>query len=217
MKKLHLLKWAAILFAASLFVACSDDDNKEDKKIPLGTETVKELASKGFNTWRYYSFEKGFATPVGTGQADPKSGDDAKWAKRTDWDIAFNRFQIRTNGGASGSGKGAVAIIEGTDFDGLKKAPTEGYKEDVKQFIMFSMPPKPTKVGMSPLSAWVEQKVEDQASHKVVTTIKPTLAVLKTATGKYVKIYLKNYKNAKGDIDYISFDYVYQKDGSTSF
>ncbi len=219
MKKLHLLKWAAIFFAASLFVACSDDDKKEDKKIPVGTEMVKELMSKDFGTWQYYSFDKGFATPVGTGSIDPKTGDDAKWAKRTDWDIAFNRYQIRTNGGASGSGKGAVAVVEGTDFKGLMTAPKTGYVVDGKKKVYIKMPPKGPQdqamVGMSSASDWVKMEIKGPGHY--IPTVTPTLFVLKTATGKYVKVYMKSYKNAKGETGYLSFDYAYQKDGSTSF
>ncbi len=215
------LKWIAVLFAALFIASCSDDDNNEDPKIPLGTKTVKELASKGFNTWRYYSFEKGFAEPVGIGQADPESGDDVKWAKRTDWDIAFNRYQIRTNGGASGNGKGGTIIVKEnattTDFLSLKEAPKSGYISDDKRNIMYAMPPKNAMVGMSSVSAWVTEEVLDLAAHKIKTTIVPTLFVLKTANGKYVKVYIKNYKNAKGKTGFITFDYVYQKDGSTSF
>ncbi len=214
------LKWIAVLFAALFIASCSDDDDNE-KKIPLNAENVKELASKGFGIWRYYSFEKGFATPVGEGSADPETGDDAKWAKRTDWDIAFCRYQIRTNGGASGNGKGAVAIIKENasmdDFSKLKEAPKSGYISDDKRDIMYAMPPKNAMVGMSSVSTWVTEEVLDLATHKIKTTIVPTLFVLKTANGKYVKIYITNYKNAKGKTGFITFNYLYQKDGSTSF
>ncbi len=221
MRKLHLVKWAAIFFTASLFIACSDDEKKEEVKVPIGTQSVKELVSKGFGAWRYYSFEKGFNKMVGTGSTDPVKGDDAKWAKRTDWDIAFNRYQIRTNSGVSGVGKGGVFIVKEMatmkDFLNLKKASKNDYKADEKHEILITMPPKEPKprVGMSVASKWVE--IGMQKPGQYTTKITPTLFVLKTAKGQYVKIYMKNYKNAKGENGYISFDYVYQKDGSTSF
>ncbi len=211
------LKWIVVLLAALFIASCSDDD--DEKKIPLNAKSVKEMMSNDFGTWQYYSFEKGFDKPVGVGSTDPKTGDDAKWAKRLDWDIAFNRYKIRTNGGVSGNGKGAVAILEGTDFKGLKNAPEKGYVVDAKQQVYIKMPPKGPEdmamVGMSTVSTWV--KIEMQKPGQYTTKITPTLFVLKTATGKYVKMYLKNYKNAKGKNGYISFDYVYQKDGSASF
>lgn len=209
------LKWVAVLFTALFIASCSDDDGKK----PSEPGHVKELESKGFATWTYYSFEKGFETPIGVGSTDPKTGDDAKWAKRSDWDIAFNRYNIRTNGGASGEGKGGVLVVEGVNFSDLSKAPEKGYVVDVKKKVYIKMPPMGPQdmamVGMSPVSSWVKIAMKGPGVYN--TTINPTLFVLKTATGKYVKVYMKNYKNAKGKNGYLSFDYSYQKDGSTSF
>lgn len=218
MKTMNVLKWAAVFFAALLMSSCNDDNGKKDEKVPLNTQMIKEMQTKEFGTWHYFSFEKGKV--VGTGSTDPKKGDDAKWKKRSDWDIAFNRYNIRTNGGVSGNGKGAVVKIEGVDFAGLAKAPTEGYLEDQPIQLYIAMPPKGPqdrpKVGMNPTTReWVIIKVKGPGSYD--TKITPTLFVVKTANGKYVKLYMKNYKNAKGENGYLTFDYVYQKDGSTSF
>ncbi|MCA9516866.1 MAG: hypothetical protein KC635_18115, partial [Myxococcales bacterium] len=54
--------------------------------------------------------------------ADPT--DDATW------DLAFQRFRIAANGGVSGTGGVAVAILDDADFDALTVAPADGYRED---------------------------------------------------------------------------------------
>lgn len=218
MKVTNLWKWAAVLCMALLLLSCGDDDNNEKPKLPLNVKTVKEMQSNDFGTWHYFSFEKGVV--VGTGSTDPKKGDDAKWKARTDWDIAFNRYNIRTNGGVSGNGKGAVVKIEGTDFAGLAKAPADGYVADEAQKLIIAMPPKGPQdmpnVGMNPEpKGWVV--ITMKGPGRYTTKITPVLLVVKTADGKYVKLHMKNYKNAKGKNGYLTFDYVYQKDGSTSF
>lgn len=216
MKTMNLLKWAAIVCIAVAFTACSDD-NDEVKK-PLDVKEVKEMKSNDFGTWQYFSFEKGEV--VGTGSTDPRIGDDAKWKERTDWDIAFNRYNVRTNSGISGNGKGGIVKIEGTDLMALKEAPTEGYVVDSEVKTYISMPPKGPQdtpmVGMNTaVKGWV---VINMSSPGVYTDkITPTLCVLKTANGKYVKLFLKNYKNAKGQNGYLTFQYVYQNDGTNLF
>src|SRR5689334_5680199 len=39
------------------------------------------------------------------------------------WDLAFQRFKIRMNGGAGGSGNAAVATFKDTSFDAVTEVP----------------------------------------------------------------------------------------------
>jgi hypothetical protein len=48
----------------------------------------------------------------------------------TDWDIAFSRFRIRTNGGVTGPGGVQVAALEGPSFEDVTRAPDEGFAAD---------------------------------------------------------------------------------------
>ncbi|MEO0814064.1 MAG: HmuY family protein, partial [Myxococcota bacterium] len=48
----------------------------------------------------------------------------------TEWDIAFQRFRIRVNGGASGSSGVEVATLVEEPFDELETAPSSGYGAD---------------------------------------------------------------------------------------
>ncbi|MEX1362972.1 MAG: HmuY family protein [Nannocystaceae bacterium] len=47
-----------------------------------------------------------------------------------DWDLAFRRFHIKLNGGASGGGGVEAAIVEDPSFETLSSAPADGYLYD---------------------------------------------------------------------------------------
>lgn len=51
-------------------------------------------------------------------------------ATSSDWDIAFQRFKVKVNGGISGDAGVEVAQIEGADFDALDAAPADGFVTD---------------------------------------------------------------------------------------
>lgn len=203
----------AVLVLGLLFLgSCSDDDDV--KKLPLNVKKVSELDVSDRTIWAYYSFEKGFDAPVGTGSADPATGDDAKWKKRTDWDIAFHATDIRTNSGTSGESKGGVVKQEAKTLAEVTIAPTSGYVVDKAGRIMLM-----TSKGHKFFASSVCTEVAGWAKyiHKSrAWNIKPFIIVVKTAKGKYAKMHVENYLNAKNESGFLTFDYVYQNDGSTN-
>lgn len=46
------------------------------------------------------------------------------------WDLAFQRFEIKSNGGISGDGGVEAVPVPGSDFDGLTEAPADGWRTD---------------------------------------------------------------------------------------
>lgn len=46
------------------------------------------------------------------------------------WDLGFRRFEVRINGGVSGTGPVEAAILDGVDYDTLTEAPADGYLVD---------------------------------------------------------------------------------------
>lgn len=208
MKRMNLFKIAILAFGLAFFASCGDDDNSTSK--PLNVTEVKNLDAKDYTQWVYYSFEKGFETPVGKGEADPEKGDDAKWKERTDWDIAFHRYDIRTNSGTSGKGKGGVIKMEETDLASVTEAPETGYIVDVLGKVMLPKHQFVDGAVCATTKGWAKY------IHGEGYNIKPFILVVKTANGKYAKIHVKNYLNEKDESGFISFDYVYQADGSTN-
>jgi hypothetical protein len=141
--KSHLLV-AAALFSSALSLGCqptlvasapdagAPTDGfhiAADGSIPPSSGTFTHMRSEdgSFETlvdassttaWSYLDFETGLAvTPP-----DPLS-------ERT-WDVAFQRFKVISNGGASGMGGALVARITDTPFANITQAPEDGYIAD---------------------------------------------------------------------------------------
>ena len=79
-----------------------------------------EVDASDREAWVYFSFANrmGIEAP-----ADPESS--------LEWDLAFRRFLIKSNGGVSGAGSVSVAALSGVAFDDLEEAPATGYLQDV--------------------------------------------------------------------------------------
>lgn len=53
-------------------------------------------------------------------------------ASAPDWDLAFMRFQVKSNGGISGTGGVEAVKLPGADFDAVTKAPEAGWIVDAE-------------------------------------------------------------------------------------
>src|SRR6266511_4088124 len=82
-----------------------------------GTTTTR-IDARDSAAWVYFSF----ATKAETNPAMPESSND--------WELGFQRFKIKSNGGVSGAGAISVATLPGADFAGLTQAPATGYATD---------------------------------------------------------------------------------------
>ncbi|WP_424656267.1 HmuY family protein [Capnocytophaga granulosa] len=243
----------ALLAGFVAFTSCSKEDDKKPEPAPKGNgvKEVKYLDASDQQKWVYFSFEKGVVEV-----ADPQTSND--------WDLAFNRYHVRTNSGTSGKGQGGAYKTDKTDFDAVTVAPTaEEYKVDVEQQVSSFLGGKGgnQKISLSPVleighgeGFWemikdgvlagaskgipgYDQLTEEQkkaALAKMEQRIKPTLIhnngwltmdykkgssgpsytynnwvyVVKTAAGKYAKVQLTDYKDAKEKTGFITFKYL---------
>ena len=241
----------ALLAGFVAFTSCSKDDDKKEPAPQGGAKEVKYLDASDQQKWVYFSFEKGVVEV-----ADPQTSND--------WDLAFNRYHVRTNSGTSGKGQGGAYKTDKTDFDAVTVAPTaEEYKVDVEQQVSSFLGGKGgnQKISLSPVleighgeGFWemikdgvlagaskgipgYDQLTEEQkkaALAKMEQRIKPTLIhnngwltmdykkgssgpsytynnwvyVVKTAAGKYAKVQLTDYKDAKDKTGFITFKYL---------
>ncbi|MFT3740971.1 MAG: HmuY family protein [Breznakibacter sp.] len=197
--KLFFTALACVLF----FVACDSDD---EELLPGNVSKYEYLDATSYTGWVYFSFEKGEIVEVSDSQND------------LSWDIAFHRGDIRLNGGLSGVGKGAVVNTDATDWDSVKEAPTSGYTTDKVGAITTAF----TGTGITTeeqsfsqtLATWL---TIDTSNPPPVYTYNNWIYVVITASGKYVKLHIYDYKNEKNAGAYISFKYQYNDSGSSKF
>lgn len=204
------------------FTSCSKDDNKTPTPIPPQNtaKEVKNLNASDEQKWVYFSFQTGTTVEV----TNPKTTDN--------WDIAFNRYNIRTNGGVSGIGEAEVVNTNSKDFAAVTKAPAEGYEKD-KEVTEYGRPrpgqtqPSVTKSEKNPVisgtvnkqdsKGWYNYTPPKQGENTPHFEITKYVYVLKTAKGgKYVKIQLTGYTNDKNETGYITFSYDFLTEKETA-
>lgn len=209
MKQLSNLKYAVLVavFTAMSFsiTSCSDDDDNNPK---VNTEAKEvKFEAQSFTEWTYFSFEKGAIVTVSDASND------------TDWDMGFLRFNIRTNGGTSGKGKGAAIETTAKDFDKLTTIPSSGFVNDseIKVMVSGAMPSQYTttagstvfKVGDNQGWAWFDFRAN-------VWSVNNNVFIIRTATGKYAKVLMKSFLNDADKSGHITFEYIYIRSNNTS-
>lgn len=186
---------------------------KKDEEKPSLVAQSKVIDATSQTEWVYFSFEKD--TVVGV--SDP--------ANSTDWDIAFRRYMIKTNGGKSGNGQAAVAIADTTrtgeeGFNVLLTVNDNVQLTADDTVIVYSYnPANPsvpiiTKHVLNPvLMNWYKR--EDTPNGTMIVS-RQWIYYFRTAKGNYSKFYIKNYYNDVGKSGYFTLVYKYQPDGSRS-
>jgi hypothetical protein len=193
MKKLFYL----FTLAGLTLVSCEKNNNS----LTIQSQEFV-INSTSSTTWKYFSFTKNDTVSV----SDP--------ATSTDWDMAFQRYRIKTNGGISGSGKGSAANSYKklqAGFDMLKLIPdTTTFAVD--QTIQIAVQQGYATYNVNPvLYTWFNIELGANGTQIVPTDY---VYIVKTATGKYAKVWFKSYYSATNVSGYVTFDYKYQPDGS---
>lgn len=102
MKLLERIGYMVLVAGGLLLTSCNAGDASSTV-----TESHMSIGLKpGY--WTYISLKD--SATVGFGQIGD-SLDDANWHDRTDWDIAFSEYGIRTNSGTSGIGNGGLTVL----------------------------------------------------------------------------------------------------------
>jgi len=189
------------LFLLIAFAGVMAGCQKENNSQPIESQTF-EVNSSSSTTWKYFSFAKNDTLVV----ADPENS--------LEWDLAFQRYRIRTNGGKSGNGAGSGAntyqkgqagfdalkivsdTVTFTDDDSIEIAVQQGYA---------------TYIVNPELYTWFSIELAAQGTQIVPSDY---IYIVKTADGKYAKVWFKSYYNALNVSGYVTFQYNYQPDGS---
>lgn len=190
-----------ITIAFALIVGCGKKDevnpNKKEKEkdVSIKHEPGNIIIDASHGRDIYFSFEKDNLVSV----KDAKNDDN--------WDLAFNYLAIQTNGGKSGSAKGAAFCTKWTDMDKVEFASTKvEYKEDrLTEIITFgSNLPKAMNVSdeiYSTLFSVSGSMAKNYISNKFVY-------IIRTAKGKFAKIQIVNI-NTEDKLGAYTMDYKY--------
>jgi len=186
---------SAILLVS--FLACTKEDNNQ----VIQSQTF-EINATGSTTWKYFSF----ATNDTIAVADPEHSND--------WDLAFQRYRIKTNGGKSGTGSGSAAnsYEKGqTGFDILNVV------SDTATFVSDDTIQIAVQQGFATyivnpvLYTWFTLEFATQGTQIVPSDY---VYIVKTNSGNYAKVWFKSYYSTTNQSGYVTFQYKYQPDGS---
>jgi hypothetical protein len=204
-----------------------------------------------FTKWHYFAFDERNNNVTVQGTSDfelenitPGNTGTEKintdWQVRTDWDIAFHAYDIRTNSGIAGNGNaGAIfiadkasAIVAGKSLDAiytdLTEAPAVAYPADQTisgNFYLSLLGMPPTRATSLSVASATRKAADGTTGASVDFSSlamgnsgaieNPMIVVFKTASGKYVKVYLKQFieENKSG---ILVFDYEFIPLTSTS-
>lgn len=192
----------ALVSLAMVTVSCSKDDDEDVAPTTGDLKTGDVILSRKTaygNDWIYYSFAEG--TEV----------DSTNHVSTLTWDIAFNRYNVRTNSGLSGSGQGGAYDAGEVDFSSVLEANESGYTVDdtiqivetfTGQGVTFM-----TSTGNDIFKECVEMVHGNQGPSYETSD---HIYVIKTANGKYAKVWIKGYYSEGGESGFINMKYSYQ-------
>ncbi len=181
----------------SLFAGCT----KEDTKTPIESQTF-EVNATSSTVWKYFSFEKNDTIAV----SDPLAS--------TDWDLAFQRYRIKTNGGKSGNGLGKASnsYKKGlSGFDAINSVPdtaTFAVDDSVKIAVVQGYA---TYIVNPELYTWFTMEFAAQGTQIVPSDY---IYFVQTGKGKFAKVWFRSYYSPANASGYVTFQYKYQPDGS---
>ncbi len=190
-----------ILFSLS-FSSCSSDDDPT-KQPGATTEVYVDATSK--TAWNYYSLAEGKLV----GSADESSANNATWAARKDWDIAIQRYNLRTNSGefSTVNAQGGVYTFDAnTTFASVSSVPA-GINFVTDKAITSEGMSGTTTVIRSDATVILFKKNEDGSSIMPPVYLQAPVYIFRTADGKsYYKVQFTQYKNENDVTGHVKFN-----------
>ena len=189
------------LFSTMIFIlgSCSKENSKP---LPETKESYINATSK--TTWHYFSLAEN--KEVGTGEENDT--DNKAWAARKDWDLAINRYLIRTNSGAatSVSAQGGVYTFDAsTIFTSVTAVPSGATFIVDKSITSEGMGGKTTMV-KSNATVILFKKNNDGSMIMPPVYLQAPVYIFRTADGKdYYKLQFTQYQNANKVTGHVKF------------
>jgi hypothetical protein len=188
---------ALAAFSVAVGAGCAEDLKLDGDDGPASTVATEPLPDGSFITrvdasdseaWVYFSFVSG-------GEVIPLDP-----LNSSDWDLGFQRFHIISNGGASGSGGAAIAVLDEQSFDAVVAAPADGYVPDQPD----------SDDSDSVVNSAFEEGDGWYAYDEMTNRLSPrsNVYVVQTARGASYKLALLDYYDAAGSSGHPSFSWA---------
>jgi hypothetical protein len=176
-------------------VAEKEDEKAKPVTIMLPKNTIMPkyitVNASSDTKWVYFSLSQGKILDI----KDPTS---------LEWDLAFRRGKVITNGGATNKfGQGAALNMGEMQFHEVLKAPRDNYVEDSRQ---------KTESENKELNSWYKYNF---LTHKL--TARKNIYALKSAKGKFAKVQFLSFYCGNDETGCIKLRYVYQGNGTSGF
>jgi hypothetical protein len=190
----RLLSPFRLLNLALAVSACADDlktndDGGEASKLAVETQDksdgIRETTVNASGEDKYLPFDLDQGVAV-------KSDSAA-------WDLAFQRFKIKSNGGDSGAGHVIVAKLVSADFEALSEAPESGYTEDSDAVSSKSEGGDPNYAFLGP-EPWYEY---NGSNHQLSPA--DVVYVVRSTEEKFFKVAVTGYYDEAGSAGYPKF------------
>lgn len=209
-KKIILMKsksLVALVMGLLIFTSCSDSKDRDDDVATAGEiKTHQFLDARSYANWVYFSFSRNEIVAVDDAQND------------ANWDIAFHRGDVKLNGGKSGKGSSEAINTAKTEWNAVTSAPTSGYAKDEIGTITTAFTGAGVTEEDQPFSQIVSTWLTvDTSTPPPKYTVHNYVYVLRSASGKYVKLQLYDNKSATNAAGYVSFKYQYNAGGGSAF
>ena len=155
--------------------------------------TVYTVDARANDLWMYFDFSKGSVVGVQNLKTD-------------DWDLAFQRHVIRTNGGDTNpAGQAGIMAIAAPTLADVSQVPSD------TDFVSDVRTKKRLHAYNPELHKWYNYSYTNN-----VLLPKPIVYVVQTQDGKYAKMRMLSYYCKNDVAGCMTFEYVYQGDGSTN-
>ena len=164
---------------------------KSSKPSNLLETRLTVINASSENDWVYFDFSRGNVVDI----HDRTS---------LEWDLAFRRSKVISNGGATNKfGKAGLINLGKLNFDQVIDVPQDNYTPDIAT---------KTETENPILLKWYSY---NYITHKL--SAKSNTYAVKTADNQYVKVKFLDFYCANKETGCIKMQYVYQGDGSNQF
>ncbi len=153
--------------------------------------TLYTVEARDKELWMYFDFSQGSVVGVQNLKTD-------------DWDLVFQRHVIRTNSGDTNpAGQAGVLAVPGDSLAAVTEVPPDA------NFVADVRTKKRLHAHNPEIHKWYSYNYTNNVLYP-----KPLIYLVRTQDGKYAKIRIVSYYCKDDEAGCMTFEYVYQGDGS---